>query len=100
LAFEDIQWVDYSTVDVISALARGRVPARLMVIATYRPVDVILSEHPLSVLKQDLLVHQLCHEIALEPLSEAEVTAYLTAGFFRRQPARRLGGACAPTLRG
>ena len=80
LAFEDIQWVDYSTVDVISALARRRAPARLMVIATYRPVDVILSEHPLSVLKQDLLVHQLCHEIALEPLSEAEVTAYLTAG--------------------
>ena len=50
-----------------------------MVIGTYRPVDVIVSEHPLRVLKQDLLVHQLCHEIGLEPLSEAEVAEYLAA---------------------
>jgi len=80
LAFEDIQWTDYSTVDVISALARRRAPARLMVIATYRPVDVVLSDHPLNVLKQDLLVHELCREIALTPLGEAEVAEYLTAG--------------------
>jgi predicted ATPase len=49
----------------------------LMVIGTYRPVDVIVSEHPLNALKQDLSVHQLCREIALEPLGEAEVAEYL-----------------------
>jgi len=79
LVFEDLHWADASSVDLISALARRRPPAKLMVIGTYRPVDAIVSEHPLNVLKQDLLVHQLCREIALEPLREAEVAEYLAA---------------------
>jgi predicted ATPase len=79
LVFEDLHWADHSTVDLISALARRRPSAKLMVIGTYRPVDVIVSEHPLHVLKQDLLVHQLCREVALEPLGEAEVAEYLAA---------------------
>jgi hypothetical protein len=33
--------------------------------------------HPLKTVKQDLLVHQLCREIALKPLTEAEVAEYL-----------------------
>jgi DNA-binding winged helix-turn-helix (wHTH) protein len=80
LVFEDLHWVDHSTVDLISALARRRTPSRMMLIGTYRPVDVALSKHPLNALKQDLLVHQLCHELALDPLGEAEVAAYLAGG--------------------
>lgn len=79
LVLEDLQWVDHSTIDLISALARGRGPAKLMLIGTYRPVDVVLSEHPLKTVKQDLSIHQLCHEIALEPLGEAEISEYLSA---------------------
>ena len=79
LIFEDLHWADHSTVDLISALARRRPAAKLMVIGTYRPVDVIVSEHPLHPVKQDLLVHQLCREVDLEPLGEAEVAEYLAA---------------------
>jgi DNA-binding winged helix-turn-helix (wHTH) protein len=79
LVFEDLQWVDYSTVDLISALARRRAPAKLMLIATKRPLDMVIPEHPLKALKADLLLHQLCREITLEPLDEAEVGAYLAA---------------------
>ena len=79
LLFEDLQWVDPSTVDLISALARRRAPAKLMLVATKRPVDMVIPEHPLKALKQDLLLHQLCREIKLEPLSEAEVAEYLEA---------------------
>ena len=79
LVFEDLHWADHSTVDLISAVARRRPAAKLMVIGTYRPVEVIVSEHPLHVLKQDLLVHQLCREIILEPLGKAEVAEYLLA---------------------
>jgi DNA-binding winged helix-turn-helix (wHTH) protein/tetratricopeptide (TPR) repeat protein len=79
LVFDDLHWADHSTVDLISAVARRRGAAKLMVIGTYRPVEVIVSEHPLHVLKQDLQVHQLCREIALEPLGEAEVAKYLVA---------------------
>jgi len=79
LVFEDLQWVDHSTVDLLSALARAHAPTKLMLIATYRSVDLALSDHPLRAVKQDLLVHQLCHEIAVEPLTEADVADYLAA---------------------
>ena len=76
---EDLQWVDPSTVDLISALARQRTTAKTMVIITKRPVDLEVPEHPLKRLKQDLLVHHLCQEMALAPLSEANVAEYLRA---------------------
>jgi len=79
LILEDLNWVDPSTVDLISVLARGRGTAKLMVIGTYRPGDVALSNHPLKALKQDLLVHQLCHELALAPLREEEIAVYLAS---------------------
>jgi DNA-binding winged helix-turn-helix (wHTH) protein/tetratricopeptide (TPR) repeat protein len=79
LVFEDLHWSDHSTVDLLSALARRRTPAKLMIIGTYRPVDVIVSEHPLNALKQDLVIHHLCREIPLEPLGEGEVAEYLAA---------------------
>jgi DNA-binding winged helix-turn-helix (wHTH) protein/tetratricopeptide (TPR) repeat protein len=79
LVFEDLQWVDQATVDLIGALARRRGPGKLMLIGTYRPVDLALADHPLKALKQELLMHKLCREIALEPLSEADISDYLTA---------------------
>jgi len=79
LILEDLNWVDPSTVDLISALARGRGVAKLMVMGTYRPADVVLPDHPLKAVKQDLSVHHLCHELALEPLREEEIAAYLAA---------------------
>jgi DNA-binding winged helix-turn-helix (wHTH) protein len=79
VVFEDLQWVDYSTVDLISVVARRRTPARLMVVGTYRDDDVALSGHPLRALKQDLRSRHLCHEIALGPLNEAQVIDYLVA---------------------
>ncbi len=77
LVLEDLHWAHASTIDLISALARRRASGKLMLIGTYRPVDVTLAEHPLEAVKQDLLVHQLCHEIALHPLEESEVAEYL-----------------------
>jgi predicted ATPase len=77
LMLEDLQWVDFSTVDLISALARRRAPSKLLLIGTYRPVDVTLADHPVKAVKQDLLVHHLCREVALEPLAESEVAEYL-----------------------
>jgi len=81
LILEDLHWVDPSTLDVISALARRRNPAKLMILGTYRPVDVVISGNPLKGLKHDLLVHGLCEEIALECLDETEIADYLAALF-------------------
>ena len=41
LVLEDLHWSDYSTLDLVSYLARRRDSAHLMVLGTYRPVDVI-----------------------------------------------------------
>src|SRR6266481_5397700 len=81
MVLEDLHWVDASTLDLISALARRRGPAKLVIVGTYRPADVIISQSPLKALKQDLLVHNLCHEIALERLEESDVGEYLTEEF-------------------
>lgn len=72
LVLEDLHWVDPSTVDLISTLARRRSPSKLMLLGTYR-----LAEHPWKAVKQDLLVHRLCRKIALPPLAETEVAEYL-----------------------
>jgi DNA-binding winged helix-turn-helix (wHTH) protein len=81
LIFEDLHWVDPSTLDLVSAAARRRGPAKLLLLGTYRPTDVIISQSPLKALKQDLLVHKLCREIALEGLEESDVAEYLTVEF-------------------
>ena len=79
LVFEDLQWVDHSTMDLVSALARRQVPAKLMLVATCRPLDLEPRGHPLKALTQDLLVRRLCREFALAALTEAEVGEYLAA---------------------
>jgi len=77
LMLEDLHWVDDSTAEFISALARRRTPAKLMLLATCRPLDVETAGQSLRGLIPDLLVHRQCREIALAPLSEAEVEEYL-----------------------
>lgn len=81
LVLEDLHWSDYSTLDLVSYLARRKDPARLMVIGTYRPVEVVLADHPLKGVKRELQAHRLCHEVALECLPEKYVADYLTARF-------------------
>jgi DNA-binding winged helix-turn-helix (wHTH) protein/tetratricopeptide (TPR) repeat protein len=78
LVFEDLHWTDDSTVDLISTLARRRTPAKLMLLATCRPLNPQPLGHALKVLLPDLLVHRLCREIDLTPLSEADVEEYLS----------------------
>jgi DNA-binding winged helix-turn-helix (wHTH) protein/predicted ATPase len=77
IVLEDLHWSDYSTLDLIAFLARRRDAARLIVIGTYRPVDVILGEHPLKAVKRELQAHGLCQELPLEYLTEAAVEQYL-----------------------
>jgi predicted ATPase/DNA-binding winged helix-turn-helix (wHTH) protein len=81
LILEDLHWSDHSTLNLISYLARRREPARLMVIATYRPVEVILSEHPLKGVKQELQAHRLCKELPLEYLGETAIAEFIAVKF-------------------
>ena len=77
LLLEDLHWSDYSTLDLVSYLARRQRHARLMLIGTYRPVELIVSEHPLRGVKQELQLHQLCHELPLAYLTLETVREFL-----------------------
>jgi DNA-binding winged helix-turn-helix (wHTH) protein/tetratricopeptide (TPR) repeat protein len=95
LILEDLHWVDHSTLDVISALARRREPCKLLLLGNYRPGAVMLSDNPLKALKQDLLVRQMCAEVALERFGESEIAEYLAARF----PDSELPGGLAGLIR-
>ena len=89
LVLEDLQWSDRSTVEILAYLAQRRGPARLLVLGTYRPVEVAIRPHPLRGLVQELCGRGQAVEVRLELLPAEEVTAYVTG---------RLGGPVAASL--
>ena len=81
VVLEDLQWSDYSTVDLVAYIARRRDPARLLIIGTYRPVEMILGDHRLKAVKRELLAHGAAREIPLGYLTEDSVAEYLEIRF-------------------
>ena len=80
LILEDLHWADSSTLDLVSAIARYPISARIVLIATYRSTDLTRSAQPLHALKRDLVARHLCRELVLQPLAEPEIAAYLAQG--------------------
>jgi len=89
LWLEDLHWSDVSTLELLSMVARRREVARLMVIASYRPADVIARSHALREVKHELVLHGACHELPLGFLTGEAVAEYL---------ARRFGAGLATPL--
>jgi predicted ATPase len=81
LVLEDLHWSDYATLDLLTRLAQRPEAARLLVLGTYRPADILASGHPLHSVRQTLEVHRQCTELALELLSAADVARYLQVRF-------------------
>ena len=46
LVLEDLHWSDYATLDLVAWLARRQEPARLLLVGTYRPVEVMTRGTP------------------------------------------------------
>jgi DNA-binding winged helix-turn-helix (wHTH) protein len=89
LVLEDLHWSDVSTVNVLTYLAQRRDAARLLLLGTYRPADVVVREHPLRGVLQELRGRGLCDELPLELLLPDDVGAYVAA---------RLGGEVTAAL--
>ena len=81
MLLEDLHWSDFSTIELISAVARQSEPARLLVVGTYRPVAMLAHDHPLRAMKQELELHQYCEELQLKLLDEEDVASYLAQRF-------------------
>ena len=89
LVLEDLQWSDQATVEALTAVAQQRAAARLLVVGTYRPVEVMLRQHPLRGMVQELCGRGRAVELCLELLPATDVAAYV---------AGRLGGPVATAL--
>jgi predicted ATPase/DNA-binding winged helix-turn-helix (wHTH) protein len=81
LVLEDLHWSDRATLEWLAYVARRPDPARLLILGTYRPVDVMVHAHPLRTVLTELQQHGQCVELALDYLSDVEVTAYLRRRF-------------------
>ncbi|MBX3024502.1 AAA family ATPase [bacterium] len=83
LVVEDLHWSDPSSMDALAYLAQRTMPARLLLLASYRRAD-LLQDEALRGSVQSLVARRRAVELPLPPLSPSQVEEYL---------ARRLAGA-------
>ena len=96
LVIEDLHWSDFSTLGLISAIARRTEPARLLLVGTYRPVEILAADHPLRTMKQELQLHRYCRELRLKLLNSENVADYLAQRLSREFSQR--SGTLAPVV--
>src|SRR4029453_13491288 len=85
LVIEDLHWSDYATLGLVALLARRRAPAHLLILGTYRPIDVIVAGHPLQRVVQTLQQQEAWQVLWLEVLAAGEVAPYLHERFGAHQ---------------
>jgi hypothetical protein len=93
LWLDDLQWSDPSTVDLVSSLALRAERARFLLLATYRPADIVVSGHPLGAARRNLLAGGHARELALGALSGADVQRHLALRFPASELPPDLGAA-------
>jgi tetratricopeptide (TPR) repeat protein/tRNA A-37 threonylcarbamoyl transferase component Bud32 len=81
LLLEDLHWADSSTVDLLRHLFQRIGSQRLLVLATLRPEDLELANHPLRKYKLEMQAHKECDEVALRPLQLEHIAGFLDARF-------------------
>ncbi len=81
LWLEDLHWGDKATIDLLDAMAHREDLARLLVVASYRPVDAAVLDAPVRQLKLSLVQHRRAAELVLELLDAEAVGELLAARF-------------------
>jgi len=79
--FDDLHWADVSTIDLLNYLAGRFDTMRVLILGTYRPSDMALSQHPFLQIKSDLRTRGQFEELALDFLTQEDVERYLTLEF-------------------
>jgi predicted ATPase len=86
LVCEDLHDSDRPTIELLGYLARRREPARLLIVGTYRPAEVISRSHPVRQLVRDLRAREQCGFLPLELLTRAAVATYVARRITPRRP--------------
>ena len=81
LCLEDLQWSDYSTLDLLSVVASRPEPARLLVLGTCRPLEALEGDLPLKTLRAQLQRSGRYQELMPSFLSSEAVQQYLAQRF-------------------
>src|SRR5262249_61818016 len=81
LWLEDMHWCDPETIALLSFLARRTEPARLCIVGTYRPVEVIVQQHRVKALTRELHAQGIGAVLLLPLLSPAAIEAYVRQRF-------------------
>ncbi|MGQ0604900.1 MAG: ATP-binding protein [Anaerolineales bacterium] len=84
LFFDDLQWADNATLELLPPLASELAEARLLIVGVYRS-DEIPRGHPIRKLRHDLRRARQLREIAVEPL-DRDATAELAARVLNQEP--------------
>jgi tetratricopeptide (TPR) repeat protein len=79
--FDDLHWADLSTIDLISYLATKFDKMPVLIVATFRPADLLMSKHPFLNIKREMQARGLCRELALEFLTVDDVESYVALKF-------------------
>ena len=77
LVLEDLHWSDRATLEWLAYVVRRRDPARLLILGTYRPVEMMVHAPSLRVMVAELGHHPQYTELVLDSLSAAATAAYL-----------------------
>ncbi|MDT8437325.1 MAG: AAA family ATPase [Gemmatimonadota bacterium] len=89
LFLDDLHWADLTSIGLLTHIARKIDGARVLLLGTFRPVDVEAADHALRAAKQELERYGVSLEI---PLSSLEPEA------LERLLENRLGGPATPRL--
>jgi DNA-binding winged helix-turn-helix (wHTH) protein/tetratricopeptide (TPR) repeat protein len=77
LVLEDLHWSDTATLEWLGYVARRRDPARLLILGTYRPIEMSLPDQPLQNLIAELRRQPQSAELTLDCLSGASIETYI-----------------------
>lgn len=89
LFIDDLHWADQASVTLLSHLARRIEKSRVLILGTYRPVDVEATNHPIKQVRQELERYGVGEELRLSPLDPGSLRELLEG---------KLGGPAAPLL--
>jgi predicted ATPase/tRNA A-37 threonylcarbamoyl transferase component Bud32 len=81
LFFDDVHWADVPTIDLLDFLCHHGQGLRVLLIATYRPTELLLEPHPFHRVKLELQAKGHCTDLTLGFLERADIASYLAAVF-------------------
>ncbi|MEN8374722.1 MAG: AAA family ATPase [Gemmatimonadota bacterium] len=79
LFIDDLHWADTASVSLLTHMARRVGDQRILILGSYRPVDVDVSRHPMRNARQELERYGVADELHLERLATAAL-AKLVSG--------------------